>query len=534
MKPIDPTPSDSRRSLDSSNRTHDVDAVGVPRDPGVLIAASDDDASAAVGPDLSGLAADREVGSGQRAARNAALTAICELLGKVATLVFTVYIARALGPADFGAFSYAVTFGLLLATLPSWGFDLLLLRRASADTARVGALLAQTWASRAFVSVPVLVVGGIIGAASQQTLATRTTVVLVLLASVLDTMGDAGRAAGAAVEQAGPVSYSLVVQRVSMTVAAVAVLALGGDLLGVAAAYLVSSLVGQGLTVVILRRLGVRPDWHAVNRAALLDIWHGSFYIGVNTLVAMALFRIDAVILHALKGDEVLAQYAVSYRLLETVLFLNWAVARATFPAMSRATGDPRQVLLLVERGFAAVAAVFIPYGVFLLFEGSEALHLLFGDEYSNSSAVVLRWLAFAPLTFGLSFLTGYALLAFDRNRQVLLASALGAAANISANLVLIPLLSGVGAALTTTFSYLLTGIVMLWCIRDGGMLRIDRALHLPVLAVVPMAGMLAVVHLPVLLEAVLAGIVFVVVYLLLLRWRDPQQMLVVRSLVRR
>ena len=37
-----------------------------------------------------------------------------ELLGKAATLVFTVTVARALGPADFGAFSYAVTFGLLL------------------------------------------------------------------------------------------------------------------------------------------------------------------------------------------------------------------------------------------------------------------------------------------------------------------------------------------------------------------------------------------------------------------------------------
>lgn len=458
----------------------------------------------------------------------------CELLGKIATLVFTVSAARVLGPNDFGAFSYAVTYGLLLATLPSWGFDNVLLRRASAEPASLQETLAQALVCRALVAVPVLVIGGAAGTWSQASAGARLAVVLVLLASLLETFGDAGRAAAAAMESAGSTSVALLLQRLTTMGLALAVLGSGRGLSSVAVTYLLGSSIGLALTALTLRRLGVRPDWGGVDRGSLVQMRKDSFYIGLNTLVAMALFRIDAVILHQLKGDTALAQYAVAYRLLETVLFLNWVVSRALFPSMAREVADVRKVLYLVERGLAVLGAVFVPYALFLLFEGEDVLRLLFGAEYLVDSTVILRWLAFAPLTFGLSFLVGYALLARGLNREVLLASAVGAVFNIAANLLLIPSLSGVGAAVTTTVSYVVSASVMLWFMRDGGGLHLERALALPAAASVPLVGVLVVVHLPVLLEALAVAPVYVVTYLLLARWRDPAQLELLRSIVAR
>ena len=51
--------------------------------------------------------------------------------------------------------------------------------------------------------------------------------------------------------------------------------------------------------------------------------------LGVDTVVAMALFRIDQVLLGAMKGDAAVGVYAAAYRLLETMLFVSWAVAAA-------------------------------------------------------------------------------------------------------------------------------------------------------------------------------------------------------------
>ena len=50
----------------------------------------------------------------QRAARNAVVRAVAEVLGKVATLAWTVAAARMLPADDFGAVFYALTIMLVL------------------------------------------------------------------------------------------------------------------------------------------------------------------------------------------------------------------------------------------------------------------------------------------------------------------------------------------------------------------------------------------------------------------------------------
>lgn len=483
----------------------------------------------ATGPDLATPPA-----SAQRAVRNVAIMAACELLGKVATLFFTISAARSLGPAGFGAFSYALTFGLLLATLPSWGFDNVLLRRGSSRRSDLAPALTNVVVWRTIIAVPVLLIGGAAGALSQPSGPTRTAVVLVLLASLLDTYGDAGRAAAQALEAGGRTSIALVAQRIVTAILGLSVLAAGGHLVGVCAAYLISSAVGQLLTALAVKRLGVRPSLRSVDRETLSLLWRQALVIGVNTLVAMALFRVDAVILHALKGDRAVAEYAVAYRLLETVLFFNWIISRAIFPAMAQAV-DNRQLLRLIERGIHAIGFVFVPYAVLLLVKGRALLDLLFGAQYLATSTVILRWLALAPLTFGVTFVVGNALLARERNRETLMGSLAGVVVNLGANFALIPVLSGVGAAITTTGSYLASGAVMVWYVtREGGSLRLDRALLLPVLAALPMLGVLIVMPGPLVVSAVVAWAAYLTVYLLLVRWRDPEQLALLTSAMRR
>ncbi len=463
-----------------------------------------------------------------------AVVAGAELAGKVATLVFTIVAARSLGAAGFGAFSYALAFSMLLATLPSWGFDSVLIRRGSADPADLGAALAQTLALRTVLAVPVLVFGGGLGALSRPSTEASVALVLILLATVLDTYGDAGRSAAGALEKRGRTSVALIAQRLSTAVLAIALLGSGSGLVAVAVVYLVASVFGQLLTWRALRILRIRPDWSAVTRAQLHLMWRSSFVLGIDTLVAMALFRLDAVLLGLIRGDEELASYAVAYRLLETVLFVNWAVTRAIFPAMSRARKDSEAVVL-AEQGLSAVATVFVPYGALLILEGPRLLQLLFGAEYSGQSALTLRLLAAAPLAFALSYLASETLTARKRNRAVLLSTVGGAVLNIAVNLVAIPLYGGPGAAVATTVSYAAEGfLAILLAGPTMGYLRVDRALRLPVLALPPMIGAMLLMHLPVLVECAVGGVVYLVTWVLLARWLFPEQLRLVRTLARR
>jgi len=472
--------------------------------------------------------------SAGRAARNV-LAVICgELLGKAATLVFTVVVARELGATDFGSLAYALAFGMLLGTLVKWGFDADLTRRGAADRADLDVALGQALVLRAVHALPVLVLGVLVGALTRPGAAAAWTLVLVLLATVLDSFGDAGRAAATALEQLGRTVVALVAQRVLACVLAVGVLLAGGGLVQVAVAYLLSSVAGQLTLAAVLRSLGVRPRLTGLDPAGLRAMWGRVFLIGVDTVLSMALFRIDSIMIGALTSDAELAAYSVAYRLMETVLFVNWAVSRSTFPAMVRA-GSGRPLLRVAEGAVSVVGALLVPYGVLVLLDGGQLVTLLFGAAYGGASVVTLQLLALAPMSFGVSYLASYVLLVQQRKARVLLATGIGVAANLALNLALIPSYGARGAGAATTLSYLAQAALTLVLIAPGnGVLRLDRALALPVLAALPMALTLAAVSAPVLLEAVLAGLVYVGCYLLLARWRDPAQLDLLRSMAKR
>ena len=78
-----------------------------------------------------------------RAAGNALVSATAQVLGKVATLLWTLVAARELAPREFGHFTFVLATALLLSAVAEWGFDQVLIRRASAHLAELPHLLGR-------------------------------------------------------------------------------------------------------------------------------------------------------------------------------------------------------------------------------------------------------------------------------------------------------------------------------------------------------------------------------------------------------
>jgi O-antigen/teichoic acid export membrane protein len=465
-----------------------------------------------------------------RAARNAAVAAAAEVAGKVATLAFTVAAARTLSQADFGAFAYALSFSLLVATLPSWGFDALLIQRGSADPKRLRQMLSETLVWRTVVAVPVFLAAGIAGVAIRPTARSGVALAVVLVAVFIDIHSDAGRAAAAALQRQGGVSTALVVQRLITAGLAIGALAAGFGLIGLSVAYLAGTLVGAGGVVVSVRRLGLGLDLRSVGRAGLGATARLSLAVGLDAVAALALFRIDQVMLAAFKGDGAVGVYAAAYRLLETVLFLSWAVSRAVLPAMSAST-ETWRVRRGVEEGIAALAVLYVPFGVGLWIEAGPVLRFLYGSGYAAAGTTALRWLAGAPLLFAVGYLGGYGLLARGRRGRIVLATLVATTYNIGLNLILIPRLSGTGAAIVTTTSYALEAALTLVLLRSViGWVRLHRSVGLPVAASAAMAVALLAMHRGVLVEVAAGMFVYGSVWYGLARWRAPSQLAVIAS----
>lgn len=458
-----------------------------------------------------------------------ALTA-SEVVAKVATFALMVGAFRLLGQAQFGAFSYALNLGLLLATLPSWGFDAWLIQQAAGRREIASDLYSTIVTLRAWLLVPLIGVGLWIGIADRNGSAALA-FGLVIAATMLDTVTDAGRAAAGVVDGQIRVAAVLVLQRFATAVLGLTAIFAGAGLLGLSAAFLTGSVAAVVGMSVGLRGLGIRFRRAAVTRVGVRAAVTGSFVIGVDAVVSMALFRVDTLLLGLIKGDNAVGSYAAAYRLIETVLFVTWSVSRALFPTMAAAGEEVWRVRRGVDRGLAVTSFIFLPYAAVLLVRGGDVLTLLYGSTLGDGVAV-LRWLSLAPLMFGLSYLLSYALLSVSRTRQVLLASLVAAVANLGANLALIPHFGAVGAAAVTTLSYALEAVVaFLYCIGHlDGRLRVVSAVSVPALAAVPVVGVL-LLPFPVLVAVALAAPVYLVAWYALARALDPEQIAVMNSL---
>jgi O-antigen/teichoic acid export membrane protein len=259
----------------------------------------------------------------------------------------------------------------------------------------------------------------------------------------------------------------------------------------------------------------------------------GTWMVGVNALVLMALFRLDAVLLAEMQGEQALGAYAAAYRLFETALFLTFAVSSAVFPLMSARANAADTVRRGVETGLATVAAVYLPFAVVCLVDAPGVLHFLFGAEYGQTSAGALRWLAFAPLAFAVAYLASAALTATNRAQGLLVGAVLALITNIGLNLFLIPRFAGTGAAFASTASYAVEAVVLLAVLaRFSGRVELGRPLLESGLASAVLAVGLWVSPLHTALEVPLGGAVYAVMWWGLTRRFDPHHLQVLRDAV--
>lgn len=453
---------------------------------------------------------------------NVAVSLVGQLIGKASTLAWTLVAARELSRSGYGVFFYAYALAGLASAVAEWGYDPVLVERVSRDPDRVDADYTNAQAAQTAIAVPAFTVAAILAAYSRHAGSDRLAVVFVCVAVLFDLWTDTARTVGAALRNQVPTSRALVVQRGATAIAAIVTLALGGGVLGLCAAFLGGSAIGVAAHQGALRGLGVRLRLRAVRPAALIAATRDCATLGVTVVVMMALFRLDAVLLGVLKGDAAVGAYAVAYRLFETTLFLTFSVQGATFPVMVAAE-DNATVAREAGRGLAVAGSVYAMFFAVCLCDAPGVIRLLFGPAYTHVSAGALRWLAAAPLCYLAGALSTSALQAVRRRPMILASSVVALVVNIALNLILIPRMSGTGAALATTVSYaVLAAVALVGLARAGVRVPVSRAVVAPVLTGAATAGLLLALPLPTVADVAVAAAVVTAGWLVFLAIRDP------------
>ncbi|MFO7676223.1 MAG: flippase [bacterium] len=268
-----------------------------------------------------------------------------------------------------------------------------------------------------------------------------------------------------------------------------------GQLLLVPVAFVVATAAGAGYLLVPharrhgLPRLAWRPRaWRALIGQALP--------VGAASVLSQLYVNAPVVSLSLLRGDAAAGLYSAAHRFVFFVLMLDRVVQSVFLPVAARqyrargdsAAGQGAALPVTIGTVLRVALALSLPVCLLVLLLAPQVARLLFGAEFEPAGRVMMILIWFFPLSLT-STISGYTLLAADRERRYAVNTAVG----VAVALVLVVLgglrLGPAGAALG-----MVAGEALLAGLMLAGMLGLVRPrIGLRVLwvavALVPLAG---------------------------------------------
>jgi PST family polysaccharide transporter len=225
------------------------------------------------------------------------------------------------------------------------------------------------------------------------------------------------------------------------------------------AAFAEGLLVATGLLSMYAWRGGVLSAWrirYGRAKALLKDGWP----LILSGLAVMVYMRIDQIMLGQMMGDEAVGIYTAAVRISEVWYFIPMAIVASVFPSIIEAKKRSealyyRRLQKLFDLMVFLALAVAIP----MTFLADWVVVLLFGREFAQAGPVLTIHIWACIFTF-LGVASGKWFLVENMSTFLFYRTAMGAVMNVILNLILIPLSGVYGAAIATLISYACAGFV--------------------------------------------------------------------------
>lgn len=403
--------------------------------------------------------------------RNLSSLAGGQLVTWTVTLLWTLVVPRALGPAGWGTLVSALSVSGVAGIVMGLGTRSYLVREAVLDRHAAAALVSTAVALRlalaplfaACVVTYALVVqpGG----------EARVVLYLVATSTLLTLLVEPLQAGFQAIERMQYLAYSDVIGKSAQALSGIILVFLGFRAIGVAANLAFIAVAVVGLNALWLRRflsINLRtsiPDLVAMARESL-----AYWAFGVCSLLYL---WIDTILLTLLTRSEVVGWYGAPTRLFQTLMFIPVLFSTVWLPRLVAAFKDGEEACEAAARSpVELVLALSIPIAAGTAIMADPMIHLLYGPAYAKAVPVMVALGLCVPPMYA-NIMMAMVVVAKKRQMTWTWIMAGATVVNVPLNLILIPFTEreyGNGAA-GAAIGLLLTELL----IAAGGYLLVGR-----------------------------------------------------------
>ena len=384
-----------------------------------------------------------------------------------AGLLVGVWVARYLGPAQFGLFSYAMAFAALFSSIAKLGLDNIMVRDLVSHPEQRDAYLGTAFWLKLMGAVLML---GIIGIAMQFTSSDATTkLYIVIIASGM--VFQAFEVVDFYFQSQVLSKFVSICKLTQLFVSSLLKLYLifvGGDLFW----FVVVSFVDQvtlALTLFIAYRYQkISGFFRQFDVSIAKRLIHDSWPQIMTSLVIMIYMRIDQIMIKEMLGEKEVGLYSAAVRLSEVFYFIPMIITNSLFPAVVAAKKVNEQLYFIrTQRLFTVLVWLAIVIAIPITFLNEWMVVLLYGIDYKEAGkALMISIWAGIFVFYGAA--RGRWLITENMQNYGVICTSVGAITNIVLNLILIKQMGIIGAAIATFVAYGISSIIVpIFFVRD-------------------------------------------------------------------
>jgi len=414
-------------------------------------------------------------------------------LGGLLQLVAIVFIARSVGVAEFGTYSFILAFAMFFQLLADSGLSNILVRELATKPERMaeilGAAVSLVWLLTALVgllivaAVPFLHFDFEIKAlAALMGVATLAQFHATVYGSVLRSQEDNEWHA-----------LGFLLHKIVFCVCVFAGLKAGLGLLGIVLAHLVPNLFQWAFYREFIKRRYARPKLRTDFAEWKYLLTH-SIPVGGATMLRLFAQQLDVIILTWLSDLHTVGLFSGPYRISQALRFIPQTMSLPLYPVYSRLAVQPEtrpQFHAAYERSVKAFLVVGCAVATVFVTCAAHLITLLLGPQFRDAEpAMQLLGLAFVPFFVASPF--PFLLTALHEQRFLFRTTVLSLALRVTLNFTLIPRFGFLGpslAFLIAEIALLAVAVNRLWNL--GFPLALGRMLWRPILASTALAAIL-------------------------------------------
>ena len=386
-----------------------------------------------------------------------------KILRMVVGIFVGIWVARYLGPEQFGLFSYAGSFVGLFTAIATLGLDGIVIRELVKDENRRDELIGTAFWLKVMGAFGVLAILAIAVQFTSNDQYTNILIFIIASATIFQSFNVIDFYFQSKV-LSKYVVYANIISLFISSIVKIALILYEAPLIAFAWVVLFDSFVlACGFIYFYIKNNSTfKIQILEFKKETAISLLKDSWPLILSGIAIMIYVKIDQVMIMQILDAEAVGQYAAAVRLSEAWYFIPMVIASSLFPAIINAKKQSEELYYSrLQKFYSLMLWIAIVIALPMTFFSDWVVNLLYGEQYNQAGNVLMIHIWAGVFVF-LGVASGKWLLSENLQIFSTINTAIGAISNIVLNLILIPRFGVEGAAWATVISYAISGYFML------------------------------------------------------------------------